>query len=379
MFEKQRARSELAMGRWLSVGCVTAFVALAAVGCGDDQKGTDIVVPAPIAGSAGKGAQGGDSGNGPGSSSGGTLSDGGAPEGGAPEGGASAGTGAASGAGGSGGGKAGAGGTGGVSSGGSAGMSGSAGTSGGGSGGNGGSGGTAGHAGTGGSGGAAGTAGAGGGGSGGGGTGGGGTGGGGTGGGGNGGGGSGSGGGGTGGGGTGGGGSGGGGTCGNGTVEGTEQCDDSGPSRTCSDDCETVTTQECVTCEQTPPSNCFASSDNCKGPSANPFTAQQVGICYDVYKCVQDSNCLDGTGSLGHCYCGDLETGPCGSAPYDLTKAGAPNGPCAPIMQKGYTGLLTNPAILGALVVKSRPAGAAGQRLNCEKLDATCAPICGVE
>jgi hypothetical protein len=116
------------------------------------------------------------------------------------------------------------------------------------------------------------------------------------------------------------------------------------------------------------------------GPKATPFTPEQVAVCYDVYQCIQDSNCLDGdTGSLGHCYCGDLDTGPCGSAPFDLSKPGAPNGPCAELMQKGSPQLATNSGILGGLTNKSRPGGAAGQRLNCDKTDATCAPICGVQ
>jgi hypothetical protein len=166
--------------------------------------------------------------------------------------------------------------------------------------------------------------------------------------------------------------------CGNGTVEANEECDDSGPSRLCSDACETVSTQACVDCEQA--GDCFASSDNCKGPAAKPFTPEQVGICYDVLQCIQDSSCFTGVSStLGKCYCGTLGTAACGAAPFDLSKPGAPNGPCAAIMQLGNPGLTSNSAILGGLTTKSRPAGAAGQRLNCQKTDEICAPICGVQ
>ncbi|HEX2876627.1 MAG TPA: hypothetical protein VHP33_35495 [Polyangiaceae bacterium] len=171
--------------------------------------------------------------------------------------------------------------------------------------------------------------------------------------------------------------------CGNGIVSiGFEECDDSSLSRTCSNDCESISDAACVTCEQA--GDCFASSDNCLGnarPAAQggPFTVAEQNTCTDVMQCIQDSNCLDGTGSLGKCYCGTLSTAACGAAPFDLTAAGAPNGPCAAIMQAGNPGVTSNSAILGGLTNKARPAGAAGQRLNCQKTDANCAPICGVQ
>jgi hypothetical protein len=180
--------------------------------------------------------------------------------------------------------------------------------------------------------------------------------------------------------------------CGNALVTGTEECDDgtgttAAPvpalSRVCSTACENISTAACVTCEQA--GDCFASSDNCLGnarlpANGGPFSMTEIKVCTDVMQCIQDSNCLDGaTGSLGKCYCGTLSTAACGAAPYDLTAAGAPNGPCAAIMQLGNPGVTTNSAILGGLTNKSRPAGAAGQRLNCQKTDPACAPVCGVE
>lgn len=173
--------------------------------------------------------------------------------------------------------------------------------------------------------------------------------------------------------------------CGDGQVGGTDECDDgtgtnSAPvpatSRLCAASCEVVSTAACVECEQA--GDCFASSDNCLGPQGS-FTMAQQKLCTDVMQCIQDSNCLDGTGSLGRCYCGTLSTAACGAAPFDLTAPNAPNGPCAAIMQQGNPGVTTNSGILGGLTTKSRPAGAAGQRLNCQKIDPTCAPICGVQ
>lgn len=394
------------VARWLSVGCVASGLALVASGCGSDEKGTDINVAAPTAGSSGNGAQGGSSNGTAGTGSGDTTND----ESGAADGGAASGgtDGAISGGGTGGGGMSGTSGAAGNLSGGSAGTSGTARVSGGGSG-NGGSAGaagqsgasgsagttcqagtagtagasgTAGTAGTSGAGGAAGTSGTGGtaGSAGSGGT--------------------------AGTAGTGGtagssgtagtGGTGGSQTCGNGSIEGNEECDDSGPSRLCSDDCRTVSTPECVECEQhgacTPADcgadhpdcceqqgDCFASSDNCLGPTATPFTAENIALCFDVMRCIQETNCLDGAGTLGKCYCGTLSTAACQAAPFNLTAPGAPNGPCAVIMQKGNPGVTSNSTMLGGLTTKSRPAGAAGQRLNCEKNDPTCAPICGVQ
>jgi len=137
-----------------------------------------------------------------------------------------------------------------------------------------------------------------------------------------------------------------------------------------------------VACEQA--GDCFASSDNCLGLTrpanlGGPFTAAETTLCFDVTQCIQASNCLDGTGSLGKCYCGTLSTAACGAAPFDLTATGAPNGPCAAIIQQGNPGVTTNSAILGGLTNKARPAGAAGQRLNCDKTDPACAPLCGVQ
>jgi len=171
--------------------------------------------------------------------------------------------------------------------------------------------------------------------------------------------------------------------CGDGITGGTEQCDggtgtNSAPveatTRTCTQDCASWSSDTCVTCEQA--GDCFASSDNCLGVGGS-FSLAQQKTCTDVAVCMETKGCLTGpTGSLGKCYCGTLSTAACGAAPFDLTAPGAPNGPCAAIMQQGNPGVTTNSAILGGLTNKSRPAGAAGQRLNCDKLN--CANECGV-
>jgi len=167
--------------------------------------------------------------------------------------------------------------------------------------------------------------------------------------------------------------------CGDGKVDAGEACDPGlgvgVPSPACSADCKIkVSTDACVTCETT--GDCAASVDNCKGPATAPFTLAQQTQCYATMACIESTNCLDGAGTLGKCYCGTLSTSACGAAPFDLTATGAPNGPCAAVMQAGMTGFTSNSAILAGLTASSKPAGAGDQRLNCQKT-AGCTEVCG--
>jgi hypothetical protein len=166
-------------------------------------------------------------------------------------------------------------------------------------------------------------------------------------------------------------------TCGNGTVEGCEACDalstdTANYGATCSNDCAyKVSTQACVDCESA--GDCQPSVLNCMAPA---FTAKQSALCFAVMHCIQASDCFDGSKTAGNCYCGTLSTAACGAAPFDLSAAGAPNGACAALIQAGMPGLSSNSAVLGNLTVNSRPAGAAIQRLNCQKV-ADCGDSCG--
>ena len=171
-------------------------------------------------------------------------------------------------------------------------------------------------------------------------------------------------------------------TCGNGTVETGETCDVPKSDADnygvlCSNTCYTVGTKACVDCENA--DACAEQIHNCAGPAAKPFTEPQIAACFAVMRCVQKSNCLDGTGSLGKCYCGTLDTGKCGAAPF--TGAGSPDGACVKEIQAGMLDVTTNTAALGGLTTPVRPAGAAMQRLNCQKVSlnngATCAIPCG--
>ncbi len=165
--------------------------------------------------------------------------------------------------------------------------------------------------------------------------------------------------------------------CGDGKVDTGEKCDTlGGASPSCDGTCQIkVSTDACVNCEAT--GDCAASVDNCKGPAAAPFSAAQQAQCYATMACIESTNCLDGTGSLGKCYCGTvLSTTACGAAPFDLTAPGAPAGPCAAVIQAGMTGFTSNSAILAGLTASSKPAGAGMQRLNCQKT-AGCTDICG--
>ena len=166
--------------------------------------------------------------------------------------------------------------------------------------------------------------------------------------------------------------------CGDGIIcgNGTEQCDDAGASPTCSNTCSKVSTAACTACENA--GDCFESVDACKGPfGVGEFNSIQQTQCFSVMTCIEKSNCLDGTGSLGRCYCGTLDVGACSAAPF--TGAGSPNGACVKEIQAGMPGVTTNAAVLGGLTATSRPAGAAGQRLNCQKTanSSACLDVCG--
>jgi cysteine-rich repeat protein len=166
--------------------------------------------------------------------------------------------------------------------------------------------------------------------------------------------------------------------CGDGIIQAGEQCDDKGPSPTCSNSCTLISTAACVTCENA--GDCFESVNNCLGPEGGtPFTVAQQTECYSVMSCIEKTNCLDGTGTLGACYCGTLSTSACSAAPFDLTEPGAPNGPCAAVIQAGLPGVSTNTAVLGGLTATARPAGGAMQRLNCQKTanSSACLGTCG--
>ena len=170
--------------------------------------------------------------------------------------------------------------------------------------------------------------------------------------------------------------------CGNGTVDTGETCDvlksdADNYGLLCSNTCYKVGTKACLDCENL--DSCAESVHNCVGPAAKPFTEQESAACFAVMHCIQSKNCLDGKGSLGDCYCGSLNTAACSAAPF--TGAGSPAGPCKAEIQAGMPDVSTNAAVLGGLTVTARPAGAAGQRLNCQKVSpnngVTCAIPCG--
>ena len=175
-------------------------------------------------------------------------------------------------------------------------------------------------------------------------------------------------------------------TCGNKIVEGSEQCDDGldqgsvAPSgnvfgQVCSNTCSKVSTPACVACENA--GLCAESLNNCLG-SAVTFNASQQTACFSVMRCVEQSNCFDGTGTLGACYCGTLDTGPCGAAPF--TGAGSPNGPCVAEIKAGFPTYTTNQQVLAGLLATDYPSGAAMQRLTCQKTadSSACLTACGL-
>jgi hypothetical protein len=197
--------------------------------------------------------------------------------------------------------------------------------------------------------------------------------------------------------------------CGNGKIDSGETCDDGPPGgssagtggtgggsgggeemgggtgpvvalygQKCSNTCYKVGNQACLDCEFA--GDCYESVNNCLGPEGMAFTAAQQSACFAVMKCIQTSNCLDGTGTLGKCYCGSLSTLACGSAPF--IGAGSPDGLCVNEIKAGFPTLTSNSAVLGALKEFTLPSGAAMKRLNCQKENVdgeghTCSDVCG--
>lgn len=158
--------------------------------------------------------------------------------------------------------------------------------------------------------------------------------------------------------------------CGNGVLEAGETCDDGAGSALCSGQCEPVSTQACVDCEND--GDCFEFVDNC-----NFFTGANRALCNDVMQCIQESNCFDGTGTLGSCYCGSIPAATCSSAP--LTGPGSPDGACKDLILEGLAPVATSAEVLGLLTATGRPAGGAMARLNCQKLanGSACLDVCG--
>ncbi len=171
-----------------------------------------------------------------------------------------------------------------------------------------------------------------------------------------------------------------GGTCGNGVKESSEQCDDAAgsstdsTSATCSNTCTKISTQACVDCENA--GDCFESVNNCLGV-AIPFNATQQTQCYSVISCIQKSNCFDGTGTLGKCYCGTLSTTDCGAAPF--TGAGSPNGACVAEIKAGFPTFTTNSQVIAGSWPPTSPSGAGMKRLSCQKgaNASACLDVCG--
>ncbi len=169
--------------------------------------------------------------------------------------------------------------------------------------------------------------------------------------------------------------------CGDGIVnQASEECDDavapstSPVSPTCSATCKKISTPACVTCENN--GDCFESVNNCLGVAA-PFTVAQQTACFDVMTCIEKSNCFDGTGTLGKCYCGSLNTTQCGAAPF--TGAGSPDGACVAEIKAGFPTFTTNSQVIAGLVATNFPRGAGMKRLSCQKgaNSSACLDTCG--
>ncbi len=158
--------------------------------------------------------------------------------------------------------------------------------------------------------------------------------------------------------------------CGDGVVAAGEECEPKS-SQTCSDTCQRVATDACVTCEQN--GACAALSDACLN-----FTGADRTLCYAVQECITDTNCGDGTNTLTSCFCGSLTTAACIAAP--ASGAGSPAGACAAKIRSAMAvgGVVaSNNDVLVRYIDETIAGGAAIARYNCDKVDPACLTTCG--
>ena len=160
--------------------------------------------------------------------------------------------------------------------------------------------------------------------------------------------------------------------CGNGIKEAGEECEPANTS-TCTERCQIVSTKACVDCESA--GACINYSTICFD---NFVSEDERSICYEVLKCVRDTNCADGADTQQHCFCGTLNTGQCQAAP--SVGAGAPNGACTAIIREAMSQAgqeATSAQVLEHLIDESLPGGAALARVNCDRQDPACIGTCG--
>lgn len=141
----------------------------------------------------------------------------------------------------------------------------------------------------------------------------------------------------------------------------------------CSPSCEPLVSAECAKCEAA--GDCNAFPDNCESPLLSP---EERATCYEIYSCVQKSNCFDGSETtLGSCYCGKLDTKKCLAAP--MSGAGSPDGVCRDVILKGMPNAKTQSHVLGNFTTRTHAAGLALSRLNCQKIGykRQCSEVCG--
>jgi hypothetical protein len=120
---------------------------------------------------------------------------------------------------------------------------------------------------------------------------------------------------------------------------------------------------------------CLAKTRCSELPGCTGIEGDDLANCQAVEKCIQDTNCADGTKTFTDCYCGSLKLQDC----VDASKTGdkAPSGVCAAVIRKSLGGdEPTNRDILSRFTRNSFAGGKAIARLNCGKTKG-CATECG--
>jgi len=174
--------------------------------------------------------------------------------------------------------------------------------------------------------------------------------------------------------------------CGDGTVTAPEQCEGPMSGNTCDDDCQSMVSAACYTCETTvdsdgdtlPDCEAYAApNQGCDAPilagdastagGAAPNTPKRT-LCYQAFECLRETGCANGPTGVTGCYCGSTDATSCflGSTPGD--------GACKTIIEQSMESLTPSVIVAQRFGNPSFAGGMAMLRGACEK--ATCAGIC---
>jgi len=158
--------------------------------------------------------------------------------------------------------------------------------------------------------------------------------------------------------------------CGDGTKATDEVCDPKLTVNDCGRDCKSITTAECLACDNQTDCvdfvDCFQISGN--GGTGTPGAGiPKAQMCNEVLDCVRDSGCAAGGKAPINCYCGTANVTDC--------QNGLANGACKAELERGLE-TVTFGQISQRLKSPQYGGGIAMARIDCEQT--VCKAACGL-